>query len=69
MAASPSTPNKLNKSDPIRLPIDMPWRPRKTPINEVASSGAEVPAATMVTPMTHSDSPKVRAISVAASTK
>ena len=55
---------KLMASDsltlPMRLPADMPWRPRMTATSEVANSGEEVPAATIVTPMTHSETPTAR---------
>ena len=55
--ARPKTPNKLNKSLPIKLPIAIPCLPLMAADTEVANSGADVPAATIVTAITQSDTP------------
>ena len=59
--ARPRTPNRLNRSLPIKLPIAIPCFSLSAAVREVASSGAEVPAATIVTAITQSDTPKARA--------
>ena len=60
--ANPSTPSRLNKSLPIRLPIAILCRPFIAAVKDVANSGADVPAATIVTAMTQSEIPNTRAI-------
>ena len=59
--AKPSTPRRLNKSLPSKFPIAIPCFSLNAAVNDVASSGAEVPAATIVTAITQSYTPKVRA--------
>ena len=59
--ASPSTPNKLNKSLPIRLPTAILCRHLIAAVKDVANYGAEVPAATIVTAITQSEIPNARA--------
>ena len=44
--ANPSTPSRLNKSLPIRLPIAILCRPFIAAVKDVANSGADVPNAT-----------------------
>ena len=66
--ASPSTPSKLNKSLPIRLPIAIPCLFLNAAVKDVANSGAEVPAATMVTAITQSETPNALAREEACST-
>ena len=60
-AASPSTPSTLKRSLPISVPTISSVRPRRAAMSAVASSGSEGPPATMVTPIAHSDMPKVPA--------
>jgi len=50
---------------PMTLPTAMSRSPRRPAINEAATSGREVPAATTVSPMTRSESPAQRARAVA----
>ena len=38
--------------EPTTLPIAIPGEPRTAPVTDTTSSGAEVPAATMVRPIT-----------------
>ena len=59
--ARPRTPSKLNRSLPIKLPTAIQCRPFIAAETEVANSGADVPAATMVTAMTQSEMPIYRA--------
>ena len=61
----PITESKLNKFDPTILPIEIACSLRKDAITEVASSGSDVPKATIVIPITISLIPKYRAISIA----
>ena len=55
--ARPSTPSKLKRSLPIKFPIAIPCRPLIAAAIDVANSGAEVHAATMVTAITQSEIP------------
>ena len=55
---SPITDSKLNKFEPMILPIDIALSYRNAAIIEVASSGKEVPSATIVIPITISLTPK-----------
>ena len=55
--------------EPTTLPTAISVCLRIVATIEVASSGSEVPTATMVRPITASDMPKVRAIRVALSTR
>ena len=50
--AKPSTASKLNKLLPTIFPTAMSRSPFQAAINEVASSGSEVPTAMMVKPIT-----------------
>ena len=59
--AKPSTPRRLNKSLPSKFPIAIPCFSLNAAVNDVASSGAEVPAATIVTAITQSETPKALA--------
>ena len=59
------TDKRLNKLDPMIFPIDIACSLRKDAITEVASSGSDVPNATIVIPITISLKPKYRAISIA----
>ena len=67
--ATPSTPSRLKMLLPTRLPALMSKRLCMIPTMVVASSGAEVPAAMIVTLMTHSLTPKARAEATADSTR
>ena len=58
--AKPSTPRRLNKSLPSKFPIAIPCFSLNAAVNDVASSGAEVPAATIVTAITQSETPKAQ---------
>ncbi len=53
---------------PTTLPTAMSRSPRSVATIDVATSGSEVPAATIVRPMTRSETPSARANPVAAST-
>ena len=55
---SPITDNRLNKLEPMILPIDIALSFRNEAMTEVASSGKEVPRATIVIPITTSLIPK-----------
>ena len=55
--ARPNTPSRLNKSLPIKFPIAIPCLPLIAAAMDVANSGADVPAATIVTAITQSDIP------------
>ena len=68
-ADRPSTKNMLNRQLPITLPTARPGRPFVAATTEVASSGRDVPAATMVRPITASLTPMARASDDALSTK
>jgi hypothetical protein len=65
METIPITDKRLNKLEPIILPIDMACSLRKDAITEVASSGRDVPNATIDIPITISLIPKYLAISIA----
>ena len=54
-------PRRLNTLLPMTLPTETPTLPRRRATTETANSGAEVPAATTVPPMTHSEMPAARA--------
>ncbi len=56
--AKPKTASRLNRLLPTILPTAMSRSPLIAAISEVASSGREVPTATMVKPITSSDIPK-----------
>lgn len=58
----------LNRLLPITLPTAMSRSPRSVAITEVATSGIEVPAATMVRPITRSLTPSAFAKLTAAAT-
>ena len=62
----PSTPRMLNVLLPITLPTAISRSPRIVAMTEAATSGAEVPAATMVRPITSSETPSERAKAMAA---
>ena len=69
---SPVTPRiirMLNTLDPKTFPIAMPLCPLRAETMLVASSGSEVPPATMVRPMTASLMPSEEANAEALSTK
>ena len=51
MAGAPSTRSTLAMFDPTTLPIAIPETPSKAACRETNSSGAEVPNATIVSPM------------------
>ena len=53
---------------PTTLPTAMSRSPLIVASTDVASSGSDVPAATIVRPITSSESPKLSAISTALST-
>jgi hypothetical protein len=55
---SPSTPRRLKVLLPTTLPTAMSRSPRTAAMTEVATSGSEVPAATMVSPTTTSLIPR-----------
>ncbi len=61
----PITDKRLNKLDPIIFPIEIACSFRKDAITEVASSGRDVPKATIVIPITISLIPRYQAISMA----
>lgn len=69
VADAPRTRNILKILLPTTLPIAMPGFPFRAAATEVASSGREVPQATMVSPMTASLTPNALAISDAPLTK
>ena len=54
--------------DPTTLPIAIPGEPCKAPVTETTSSGAEVPAATIVRPITAGVRRAFSAIAAAKST-
>ena len=58
----------LNVLLPTTLPIAMSRSPRTVAMTDVATSGSDVPAATMVSPTTSSETPSARANATAAST-
>ena len=58
----------MNKSLPIRFPIAIPCFSLNAAVRDVANSGADVPAATMVTAITQSETPNARASEEACST-
>ena len=68
-AVTPSIPSKLKMFDPIMLAIATSVRFRNAATSDVASSGAPVPPATMVSPMTRSLMPAKRANRTAPSTR
>ncbi len=68
-AAHPSTISILKILLPITLPSAIPVLPLSAALTEVASSGSEVPAATMVSPTTASLTPSPLAMAEALSTK
>ena len=67
--ASPSTLRMLKILLPTTFPTAMSRSPRKAATTEVATSGSEVPAATIVSPMISSETPKCLAICTAPSTR
>ena len=68
-AVTPRIPRTLKMLDPTILPIAISdWR-RNAAVSEVASSGRDVPTATMVRPINASDTSKSRATDTAPSTK
>lgn len=69
---SPVTPKMarmLKTLDPKTLPMAIPLFPFRADTTLVASSGSDVPPATIVSPMTASDTPSCAATCVAPSTK
>ena len=68
IAVRPRIPRILKMFDPTILPMAISDCFRNAAINEVASSGKDVPTATTVSPINASDTPKVRAIVTAPST-
>ena len=64
----PSTASTLKMFEPIKLPIEILFWPFKAAIREVTISGREVPNATIVIPITNSDTPTDFAINIALST-
>ena len=67
--AQPKMKNELNILLPITLPIAIPGFFLSAAVMEVASSGKEVPAATIVSPTTDSLMPILIAMPLAPSTK
>ena len=65
IAAIPTTMSVLNRFDPIMLPMARSFSPLRAAAMELASSGSEVPTATMVRPISKSLTPRARAISTA----
>ena len=68
MAAMPITPKKLKKFEPMTVPSAMSVLFFRADAIDAASSGSDVPMATIVSPMISSETPKKRAISVAPQT-
>ena len=50
----------LNRFEPMTLPMATSSRPRMLDTSDVTTSGSPVPAATIVRPITRSDSPSSR---------
>ena len=69
VAVQPSTRNILKILLPMTLPSAMPVLPFSAAVTEVASSGSDVPAATMVRPITASLTPSPAAMPEAPATK
>ena len=67
-AVPPRIKPRLNIFDPITLPILISDCPEKAALMVTANSGADVPKATTVSPITKSDTCSVWAISAAEST-
>jgi len=67
-AATPTMPVMLRMLLPTTLPTETPRLRCRSATSETANSGVDVPAATIVPPMTHSETPAPRANSEAAST-
>ena len=63
VALHPRMKNTLSMLLPRTLPRAMPTLPLRAAFTDTASSGNELPAETMVIPMSASESPKPRAIS------
>ena len=55
--------------EPMALPMAMPGAPSKAAIKETIISGAEVPKATTVRPITSGDTPRLRESPAAPATK
>ena len=68
-AVTPRMPSTLKMLDPTMLPIAISDCRRKAAIIDVASSGRDVPTATMVRQIDASVTPKPRAIDTDSSTK
>ena len=69
MAPPPSTSSRLSRQLPTTLPIARSVRPRSAATNEVISSGIEVPAETIVRPITASLTPSCNAAALAPLTR
>ena len=67
-AAVPRMKNALNMHDPMTLPMASPGRPLIAATIDAASSGSDVPMATMVSPMRASLTPRAAAIPEAPAT-
>ena len=67
-AARPTTPRVLKRLEPMTLPSARSSSPLRAAATDEASSGSEVPTATMVRPMIRSLTPKPWAISTAPQT-
>ena len=69
VAARPTTASVLNKFEPMILPKAKSFSPLRAAAIELASSGSDVPMATIVRPISKSLTPSVRAIATAPHTK
>ena len=61
IALTPATTSRLKMFDPTMLPTAISFAPSSAAVTLTASSGADVPKATMVRPMISGDTPRRRA--------
>ena len=64
-AASPTTVSVLKMFEPMIFPTAKSFSPRRAAAIELASSGSEVPTATMVSPISRSLTPRAKATLIA----